>query len=112
VFGFAHLSTAANISTESAIIRSDNDGPHPTLPQLSTNLVKERVQSGRVYVHDDFLTESQLNLLQRGSYCKSLLGGTVTVFTHAKFPHADYPINYYRHAAIRRREQIHRQWFV
>lgn len=56
-FAFAHLSSPP---------ASTCSDPHLTLLELSADEVRERVLSGRVYVHDDFLTDTQLRLLQRG----------------------------------------------
>lgn len=55
-FAIANISSDGNsVSTCSAAL-------------LSVDQVRERVLSGRVYVHDDFLTEAQSKLLQRGEH--------------------------------------------
>ena len=67
-FAFAKPSSSAadaSTSTSPSISREDIN-THAALPRLSVDQLKERVQSGRVYVQDDFLTESQMKLLQKG----------------------------------------------
>ncbi|KAL7479273.1 hypothetical protein ACHAW6_005014 [Cyclotella cf. meneghiniana] len=66
-FAFAHLSHGAGVSTVSTAPANvgDVNATHPVLPRLLTDQVRQRVQSGRVYVQHDFLTSEQLKFLQR-----------------------------------------------
>lgn len=67
-FAFAHLSHGAGVATVSTAPANvgDVNATHPVLPRLLTDQVRQRVQSGRVYVQHDFLTSEQLKFLQRG----------------------------------------------